>query len=109
MHPIYANLVSGKDKLKEKTFTHWIERIFETQEHEIDCRQLQNYLPSFIEAELGEIPLAHTAVLAAHLHQCPDCREVYDGLGFIMRLELDATATSPSSTAEEDERMPIGD
>jgi len=107
MHPIYANLVSGKDKLKEKTFTHWIERIFETQENEIDCKQLQNYLPSFIEAELEEIPLSHTAVLVAHLRQCSDCREVYDGLVFVMKLELDADLSS--STAEEGERMPIGD
>jgi len=107
MHPIYANLVSGKDKLKEKTFAHWIEHIFETQEHEIDCKQFQNYLPSFVEAELAGIPLSHTAVLATHLHPCPDCREVYAGLIFIMRHEPNAAL--PSTTTEESERIPIGD
>ena len=108
MHPIYAKLVSGKDKLIQETFTHWIEGIFETQEHELDCKQFQNHLPSFVEAELENKPLSHTAVLAAHLRQCPDCREVYDGLLFAVKVELD-TALPSSSTAEEDEPLPIGD
>ncbi|HRQ39184.1 MAG TPA: hypothetical protein PLD25_14850 [Chloroflexota bacterium] len=92
--------------MEQKTFTRWIETIFETQENEIDCKQFQSYLPAFIEAEVKGEPLSYTAVLTAHLHQCPDCQEIYQGLLYVVKAELSETW---SSDAAEGTAVPIGD
>lgn len=89
-----------------QAFFHWIEILYATQEHEIDCKQFQNYLPAFVEAELSQLPLPHTAVLKSHLQQCPDCHEIYHGL----RLVVMAEAIEPfSSGAAEFSPIPTGD
>lgn len=66
--------------MTQELFARWIENLFATQEHEIDCRQFQNHLPAFVESELSKSRLPHTAVLSTHLQQCPDCHEIYQGL-----------------------------
>lgn len=98
--------MSGKENLEQKTFTRWIETLFETQEHEIDCKQFQSYLPAFVEAEVMGERLGHTAVLTTHLHQCPDCEEIYQGLLFVVKAEL---AETWSSDTAADTAVPIGD
>lgn len=75
--------------MTEEKFTHWIESIFATEEHEIDCHQLQGYLPAFVEGELDGEPTPHASVVKAHLKQCPDCHEVYEGLILVVKTELD--------------------
>lgn len=98
--------MSGKENLEQKTFTRWIETIFETHEHEIDCKQFQSYLPAFVEAEVNGEPLSHTAVLVNHLHQCRDCQEIYQGLFFVVKTELAETWSSDAATGSA---IPIGD
>lgn len=90
----------------QQTFTHWIETLFATQEHEIDCKQFQNYLPAFVEAELNQTPLPYTAVLANHLCQCPDCDEIYQGLRLVLQSE---TAESFTPDTTEFSPLPTGD
>ncbi len=92
--------------MEQKAFTRWIETTFETQEHEIDCKQFQNYLPAFVEAEANGERLAHTAVLLAHLHQCPDCQEIYQGLSFVVKVELGESWSSDTAAGTP---VPIGD
>lgn len=96
----------GKGILTQKTFTHWIETVYTTQEHEIDCKQFQNYLPALVEAELNQTPLPHTAILNTHLRQCPDCTEIHHGLHLVMAVE-DVTAFT--SDATEFSPLPTGD
>ncbi len=98
--------MSGKENLEQITFTRWIETIFETQEHELDCKQFQNYLPAFVETEAKGERLAHTAVLLAHLHQCPDCEEIYQGLLFVVKTEA---AENWSADTAAGTAVPIGD
>jgi len=81
--------------LTQELFTRWIENLYATQDHEVDCRQFQNHLPAFVEAELNNTRLPHTAVLATHLRQCPDCNEIYQGLRLVALAE--ATETFPSN------------
>lgn len=92
--------------MTQKEFTHWIETIFATQDHEIDCKQFQNYLPAFVEAEWQYAPLPHTAVLTTHLRHCPDCQEIYDGLRLVVETELREPFT-PGTTAVSS--LPTGD
>ncbi len=88
------------------SITHWIETIYKTQEHEIDCNQFVKYLPAFVEAELKETPLPHTAVLTTHLHQCPDCNEIYQGLRLVM---TETEETVSLGHTEEFSPVPTGD
>ncbi len=105
MHPIYNVItqtdrfgkpsgltritLSGKVALAEETFTRWIEQIYTTEEHEIDCKQLQNFLPAFVDAEVNRERLPHTAVIRTHLQHCPDCQEIYEGLNLVIRAEAE--------------------
>lgn len=96
---------SGKGILTEQTLIHWIEAIFATQEHEIDCNQFQNHLPAFVEAELAATPLPHTAVLTTHLQHCPDCQEIYEGLRLVVSETTEPSAPGNSAVSP----MPTGD
>ena len=75
--------------MAEETFTRWIEQVYTTEEHEIDCRQLQNFLPAFVDAEVKGERLPHTAVIQTHLQRCPDCQEIYEGLRLVVRAEAE--------------------
>ena len=81
--------LSGKVALAEETFTRWIKQIYTTEEHEIDCKQLQNFLPAFVDAEVEGERLPHTAVIQTHLQRCPDCQEIYEGLNLVVRAEAE--------------------
>ena len=84
--------------MTQELFVRWIEKLYTTQEHEVDCRQFQNFLPAFVEAELNDTPLPHTAVLMSHLQHCPDCNEIYQGLSLVLQAE--ATESYPSNSTE---------
>lgn len=73
--------------MAEETFTRWIEQVYTTEEHEIDCKQLQNFLPAFVDAEVAGERLPQTAVIQTHLQHCPDCQEIYEGLRLVVRAE----------------------
>lgn len=92
--------------MRQENFTRWIENIYATQENEIDCPQFQNYLPAFVEAELNNTRLPHTAVLDSHLQQCPDCNEVYKGLRLVTLAESSEIFQSNST---EFSPLPTGD
>ena len=86
--------------MTQKLFVHWLENLYATQEHEIDCRQFQNHLPAFVEAELNDTRLPHTAVLSTHLQQCPDCSEIYQGLRLVILAETTETFTSNQNSTQ---------
>lgn len=75
--------------MTEEKFTHWIENVFATQEHEIDCQQLQGYLPAFVDGELNDELSPQSTIVKTHLQQCPDCTEIYEGLILVVKAELD--------------------
>ncbi|MCP4361488.1 MAG: hypothetical protein GY796_26040 [Chloroflexi bacterium] len=80
--------------MTQNTFTHWIENIFTTQEHEIDCHQLQRYLPAFVEAKFTGDKSKYSAVISQHLRQCPDCDETYQGLRLVTVAEFSPVPAS---------------
>jgi predicted anti-sigma-YlaC factor YlaD len=74
--------------LNPKNLTQWLERIYATAESEIDCEQLQAALPAYVDLELvGQDPAARFPQVKAHLAQCPDCAEEYEGLRKVAELE----------------------
>ena len=69
-------------------FAQWLERIYATAEAEIDCAQLQVLLPAYVDFEIaGGDPGVPFQQARAHLAQCPDCAEEYEGLRKVAGLE----------------------
>jgi hypothetical protein len=78
----------GKITLNQESFAKLIEKIYATEENELDCNQTQAYLPAYVEAEVNGRPRpSHTRMLQAHLAQCPDCMETYTGLQHVLEAE----------------------
>jgi predicted anti-sigma-YlaC factor YlaD len=74
--------------LNPKDLTQWLERIYATAENEIDCEQLQAALSAYVDLDLaGQDPAARFPQVKAHLAQCPDCAEEYEGLRKVAELE----------------------
>lgn len=77
-------------------FLKWLHRIYATDDGELDCDHLQSILPAYVEFELaGNDPAARYPQAKAHLAQCPDCAEEYEGLRAVAVLE--ARGTLPHS------------
>jgi predicted anti-sigma-YlaC factor YlaD len=88
--------------LNQKNFANWVEKIYATEENELDCNQTQTYLPAYVEAEVNGRPQpSHSHMLQAHLAQCPDCRETYVGLQHV--LEAEATGELEEISQEDRE------
>jgi hypothetical protein len=77
--------------LNREQFLHWLNQVYSTHEAEMDCTRLQELLPAFVDFEvMGEPPPeGFMAEVRAHLAQCPDCAEEYEGLLAVTRLEAE--------------------
>lgn len=68
----------------------WLDQIYATQEVEFDCERLQSLLPTWVELEAGgqaALDDERLNQIRAHLAQCPDCAEEYEGLRAIVLLD----------------------
>ncbi len=69
-------------------FLHWLDQIYSTTTTEIDCDQLQLLLPAYVDFDVaGDDPGDRLPQVKAHLAQCPDCAEEYEGLRAVAELE----------------------
>ena len=92
--------------LKQAAFLQWIEQIYATKENELDCQQMQDLLPEFVEAEQNKTVPPHAAkAFHDNLKQCPDCQEVYDGLRYVVEMEQ-AVEITPQTQATPLEAIP---
>jgi predicted anti-sigma-YlaC factor YlaD len=70
------------------SFYDWIRRIYATKDDELDCDQLLELLPSYVDVEIaGEAPPPHLCEVERHLRQCPYCYDIYLGLRDAARAE----------------------
>jgi predicted anti-sigma-YlaC factor YlaD len=59
----------------------WLQRVVATRDEEIDCDELAVSIEVVVEAAArGEDVRAALPAIAAHLEQCPDCREWFETL-----------------------------
>ena len=74
--------------MDRKHFVQWLEQIYATAEAEIVCEQLQAILTAYVDYEIaGGDPGGPFRQARAHLAQCPDCAEEYEGLRKVAALE----------------------
>ena len=72
--------------MNQKEFQSWVNWLYETEGEAIDCQELQAILPAYVDAEIAGQPLDPMIIqkVKTYLSQCPDCREVYDGLKYVV-------------------------
>ena len=74
--------------MKRNRFERWLQNIAKTQDKEISCSECFDLVSHFVEVELsGQDAAAKMPQLRQHLDQCAACREEYETLRDLARLE----------------------
>ena len=81
--------------MKRNHFERWLQNIYNTQDEEISCSECFDAVSHFVDVELsGEDAAAKMPKLKQHLNQCAACREEYETLRDLARLEKDGELPS---------------
>lgn len=87
--------------MKRNRFERWLQNIAKTQDREISCSECFDGVSHFVEVELaGEDAAVKMPQLKQHLDQCAACREEYEALRDLARLENEGEL--PSSDELQD-------
>jgi len=74
--------------VKSDRFERWLQNIHHTRDEEISCSECFDSVSHFVEVEVsGEDPAIKLPQVRQHLDQCPACREEYETLRDLRRLE----------------------
>lgn len=69
-------------------FQNWLRNIFATRDEEISCSECFDQVSRFVDEELsGADPVKKMPEIKHHLDQCSACREEYETLRDLARLE----------------------
>ena len=69
-------------------FENWLKNIYETRDEEISCTECFQLVSPYVELEIsGQDAAARMPELKQHLNQCSACREEYEALRDLRRLE----------------------
>jgi hypothetical protein len=78
-------------------FTAWLRNLFATEEEEISCSECFDLASRFVELETsGQDAAAELPKVKHHLNQCRACREEYEALRDLTRLDMEDDAPSLS-------------
>ena len=81
--------------MKRERFETWLRNIYETQDVEISCTECFDLVSRFVEVEIsGRDVVAELPQVKQHLDQCRACREEYEILRDLRRLEEDGDVPS---------------
>lgn len=81
--------------MQKNRFERWLKNIYNTQDEEISCSECFDRVSHFVEVELsGDDAAGRMPQLKQHLDQCPACREEYETLRDLSRLENDGQLPS---------------
>ena len=76
--------------MRKDRFERWLKNIHHTQEQEISCSECFDQVSHYVDVELaGEDAAGRLPQLRQHLDQCAACREEYETLRDLRRLEKD--------------------
>jgi hypothetical protein len=81
--------------MKTDKFERWLQTIDKTEDEELSCSECFDLVSGFVELELsGADPVAGMPKLKQHLEQCSACREEYETLRDLSRLEKEGKLPS---------------
>ena len=76
--------------MKQEQFEKWLRNIYQTQDVEISCTECFDLVSRFVEVEVsGQDVEAELPQVKQHLDQCRACREEYEILHDLRRLEVE--------------------
>jgi hypothetical protein len=82
--------------MQRKRFEDWLKNIYETQDEEISCTECFDLVSRFVELETsGRNAAAELPLVKQHLSQCHACRDEYETLRDLIRLEDQGDLPSP--------------
>ena len=74
--------------MKRERFETWLRNIYQTQDVEISCTECFDLVSRFVEVEIsGRDVVDELPQVKQHLDQCRACREEYEILSDLRRLE----------------------
>jgi hypothetical protein len=74
--------------MQRNHFESWLRNIYKTQENEISCTECFDLVSRLVDLEIsGQDAAASMPLLKQHLDQCRACREEYEALRDLRRLE----------------------
>lgn len=77
--------------MKKQTFEYLIRSVFAVKDSEILCTEFFDLLPRFVDLQVsGQNAATTLPQVGQHLHQCPECNEVYLALLQASQLEKDS-------------------
>ncbi len=80
--------------MKRESFEKLIRTIYAVKEAEMSCSEFFDLLPQYVDLQLTrQDPAASLPEVSHHLHQCPECNEVYLAL-----LQATQAAGDPETT-----------
>ena len=81
--------------MKRSQFERWVRQIYETEKEEISCSECFDLVSQYVDLEIaGEAAQEKLPRLTQHLNQCHVCREEYEALRDLARLEAEGRAPS---------------
>ena len=67
-----------------------------TEEHELSCTECFDVLPQYVDLEVaGAAPERRLPLFRQHLEQCAVCREEYETVRELARLEAEGPSPTP--------------
>ncbi len=74
--------------MKREQFERWLKNIYETQVEEISCNECFDQISQFVDLEVSsQNALTTMPLVKQHLDQCRACRDEYEALRDLRRLE----------------------
>jgi len=73
--------------LTNDQISHLISRVYATEEAELDCDEVQELLPAYVEGLGVDDKFSAVEVIHTHLLQCGDCNETFLALRQFALLE----------------------
>ena len=74
--------------MKRDRFERWLKNIYETRDEEISCTECFDLVSRFVDLEIsGQDANALMPLLKQHLEQCRACRDEYEALRDLRKLE----------------------
>ena len=87
--------------MKRAQFERWVRQISETRDEEISCTECFDLISRYVDLEIaGEAAESKLPHLRHHLDQCRVCREEYEILRDLARLEAGGDIPSPQDSRQ---------
>ena len=80
--------------MRLKSFRKWVQQVYATQDEELDCSQLFDVMPQYVDLEIaGEETIPRYREVKQHLDQCAECHDLYVTVRDAACLEHQRTAS----------------